>query len=214
MPAPFSRGLSAFAPITNRQGLSSSMSMPRPMARPAPAPRPAPMPRRPTQTFARPRPGAMPMPQQAQNPFAGFQQPMPAPQPMLPPQPFNSYPNPTAGAGAGQIPMGKQMAPQFNPQMLPQVEPYDPGQIQQPKPMTGGFDPIPNPALNPDIMFGPDANGVVGTGRPVPQQGPAGLLQKPSMDDLMFGPDANGVVGTGRPVGGGSLFNPGAFKMK
>jgi hypothetical protein len=47
--------------------------------------------------------------------------------------------------------------------------------------MTGGFDPIPNPALNPDIMFGPDANG---------------------------------VVGTGRPVGGGSLFNPGAFKMK
>lgn len=216
MPAPYSRGLSQFAPIVNRQGLSASMSMPRPMARPMP--QRAPQPQRPTQTFARPRPGAMAMPPQASNPFAGFQQPAA----QLPPQPFNPNPNPTAGAGAGQMPLGKQMAPQFNPGMLPQVEPYDPSQIKQPNliPQLGSTPQNPmymnatpstmpgqnfsyptgqNPALNPDIMFAP-----------VPQQG----ATPSKFDQQMFGVDADGVVGTGRPVGGGSLFNPGAFKMK
>jgi hypothetical protein len=105
------------------------------------------------------------------------------------------------------MPLGKQMAPQFNPQMLPQVEPYDPGQIQQ---------PMPN--LIPQLGSTP-GNPMYMTGTPSTKQGqnftrPMGTPNPALNPDIMFGPDENGVVGTGRPVGGGSLFNPGAFKMK
>jgi hypothetical protein len=163
------------------------------------------------------------MPMAAPNPFAGYTQPV-----QKQSLGFNLNPTPTAGMGAGQMPMVKQMAPQINPQMLPQVEPYDPYQVQQPKPMAqpgaAGLDPNimfgtpsnaqgqnftrplgqPNPGLNPDIMFAP-----------VPQQTPMTQPGNPALNpDIMFGSDAEGVVGTGRPVGGGSLFNPGSFKMK
>jgi hypothetical protein len=140
------------------------------------------------------------MPVAAPNPFAGFTQPAQQPASQQPQQGFTLNPNPTAGMGAGQMP-SKAMAPQINPQMLPQVEPFDQTQFAQP----GAA------GLDPNIMFGPDAYGVVGTGRPI--TGPAGMTNPALNPDIMFGPDAEGVVGTGRPVGG-SLFNPGSFRMK
>jgi len=194
MPAPFSKGLSNYAPIVNRQGLSAPVSrpIPRPMIKP--------------QVQVRPM-------AQATNPFAGYQQPMLAPQPMLPPQPFNPYPNPTAGQGAGQMPLGKQFAPQ-------QVQPGfpTPGQtFQQPMPkqlvpqqMQPGY-PTPGAAgLNPDMMFAPVPDQQPMPKQIMPQQtqpgyptvGASGL--NPDIMFDQFGPDA---------INSGSMFNPGSFGM-
>jgi hypothetical protein len=162
---------------------------PQPMIQPRPVVQPR-MPMVQPQTMPMVQPQQA-MPVAAPNPFAGYTQSA-----QQQAQGFNLNPNPTAGQGAGQMPAAKPMMPQFNPQMLPQVEPFDNSQFAQP----GAA------GLDPNIMFGPDAYGVVGTGRPV---------TNPALNpDIMFGPDAEGVVGTGRPVGGGSLFNPGSFKMK
>jgi len=148
MPAPFSRGLSAFAPIMNRQGMASPQrAMPNIMPASTGSLRNMP---RPQPLISMPRPGPTPPPAMVQpqrmappvmaapNPFAGYTQPV-TQQPLG----FNQNPTPTAGQGAGQMPMMKpQMLPQVQPfdqtqfaqpQMLPQVQPFDYNQFAQPR---------------------------------------------------------------------------------
>jgi hypothetical protein len=189
MVMPVSRGLNTFAPIMSRQGVFGSIR-PQPNIGIAPTGSLRNMSR--TPMTAQPRPAPMPipmlkqrMPVAAPNPFAGYTQSA-----QQQAQGFNLNPNPTAGQGAGQMPVAKQMMPQITPDMLPQVEPFDKNQ----------FAPQITPQMLPQVE--PFDNSQFA------QPGAAGLDP-----NIMFGPDANGVVGTGRPVGG-SLFNPGSFRMK
>jgi hypothetical protein len=106
----------------------------------------------------------------APNPFAGYTQPV-----QQQPLGFNQNPTPTAGMGAGQMPMMKpQMLPQvqpfdqnqfaqpqMNPGMLPQVQPFDQTQFGQPQqfPQRSKFDEqmFAQPDMMAPSLFNPAA---------------------------------------------------------